>query len=108
MTDDKDFLDELIAERSAVSPEFPTVLAEAVARRELLRALADERTNQGISQTKIAAAMDTSQSFVARLETSAADTKLSTIERYASTLGMKVQFRLLRADADEPSVIVKR
>ena len=98
MTDKQDFLDEMTAERAGSTPTFPALLDEAIARRKLLRALADERIRQGISQTKLAAAMDTSQSFVARLESSASDTKLSTVERYAASVGLKVEYRLVKAE----------
>jgi predicted transcriptional regulator len=100
----------VIAERSARNPEFPEMMEAARRRRELLRALAAQRTDRMISQTQLAAAMGTSQSTLARLETTAADTKLSTIERYAHALGMSVQYHLLDAElgAGEPSVVVHR
>ena len=106
--EDRDELQEYIQERARRNPEFPAIVERARARREILRALADERDFQGISQLSVAEEMDTSQPFVARLETSATDTKLSTLERYAAALGMKVQVRLISADADEPSVVVNR
>src|SRR6476469_4191826 len=98
MADERDFLDEVIAERSARNPDFPEMMDAARRRRELLRALATQRTDRMISQTQLAAAMGTSQSTLARLETTAADTKLSTIERYAHALGMSVQYHLLDAE----------
>jgi predicted transcriptional regulator len=82
-------------------------------RRELLRALAAQREEQRRSQTAVAAAMETSQSFVARLETTAAETtaadaKISTVDRYAESLGYVVQYHLIpTAQADStPSVVV--
>lgn len=53
--------------------------------------------------------MGTSQSFVARLESTATDAKISTIERYADSLGFVVQYRLMPvALADMvPSVVVE-
>jgi|SRR6202453_5186720 hypothetical protein len=51
------------------------------ARRALLRTLAEQRRRYKLSQTRVAAAMSTSQPTLARLETTAADTKLSTVER---------------------------
>ena len=52
--------------------------------------------------------MSTSQSFVARLESTAADAKISTVERYADTLGYVVQYHLIPADqgAGAPPVVV--
>jgi seryl-tRNA synthetase len=74
---ERDFLDKLIDKRAARNPEFPRLLDAARRRRELLRALAGQREEQKRSQTAIAAAMETSQSFVARLESTAADAKIS-------------------------------
>jgi predicted transcriptional regulator len=85
------------------------VLDAARRRRELLRALAEQRERQHRSQTAIAAAMETSQCFVARLESTAGDAKISTVDRYADSLGFVVQYRLIpTADADgAPPVVVK-
>jgi predicted transcriptional regulator len=52
--------------------------------------------------------MGTSRSFVARLESTAADVKISTVERYADILGCVVHLHLISvADGDAaPSVVV--
>jgi predicted transcriptional regulator len=103
-----DFLDKMIHKRTARNPEFPRLMDAARRRRELLRALTEQREEQKRSQTAIAAAMETSQSFVARLENTAADTKISTVDRYAETLGFVVQYHLIpMAKADgSPAVVV--
>jgi predicted transcriptional regulator len=105
---ERDFLEEMIDKRAVRNPEFPRLLDAARRRRELLRALAGQREEQKRSQTAIAAAMETSQSFVARLETTAADAKVSTVDRYAESLGFVVQYHLIpAAEADSaPSVVV--
>jgi len=105
---ERDFLDKMIDKRAARNPEFPRLLDAARRRRELLRALAGQREEQKRSQTAIAAAMETSQSFVARLETTAADAKVSTVDRYAESLGFIVQYHLIpTAEADStPPVVV--
>jgi predicted transcriptional regulator len=110
MGQERDFLDELVDERTARNSAFPELMDAARRRRELLRALAAQRTERRISQTQLAASMRTSQSTLARLETTAADTKLSTIERYAHALGMSVQYHLIDAErsAREPGVVVHR
>jgi DNA-binding XRE family transcriptional regulator len=97
MAPSPDFLDELIAERTAGNPEFPLLVAAAERRRGLFRELAAKRAERDISQTRLAAGMGTSQSAVARLENSLADAKLSTVERYAAVLGMEVEYRLVPA-----------
>ncbi len=104
----KDFLDRMIDKRTAGNPDFPRLLDAARRRRELLHALAGQREEQRRSQTAIAAAMETSQSFVARLESTAADAKISTVDRYAQSLGFIVQYHLIpaaRVDAT-PTVVV--
>ncbi len=94
---ERDFLERMIDKRTARNSEFPRLLDAARRRRELLRALAGQRGEQRHSQTAIAAAMQTSQSFVARLESTAADAKLSTVDRYAESLGFVVQYHLIPA-----------
>jgi predicted transcriptional regulator len=105
---ERDFLDEMIAKRTARNPDFPHLLDTARRRRELLLTLAERREQQQRTQTAIAAAMSTSQSFVARLESTAADAKISTVERYADTLGYVVQYHLIPAEqgAGAPPVVV--
>jgi predicted transcriptional regulator len=105
---ERDFLENMIDKRIARNPEFPRLLDAARRRRELLRALAGQRAEQKRSQTAVAAAMETSQSFVARLESTAADAKVSTVDRYAESLGFVVQYHLIpTAEADNaPPVVV--
>jgi seryl-tRNA synthetase len=90
-----DALDEMIAEFTEASPAFPRLLRAAERRRRLLRTLAEQRRARKMSQTLVAAAMRTSQPTLARLETTAADTKLSTLERYADALGYSVEYHLV-------------
>jgi len=86
----KDFLDEIVEDRSKVNPRFPELVDAALERRKLLRELAGKREAAGISQTVVAAKMGTSQSAVARIESGEADVRLSTVERYASAVGSRV------------------
>jgi hypothetical protein len=51
---DKDFLDEVVAERTAQNPNFPNLVDAAVRRRELLNALAAKRREDERSQTAVA------------------------------------------------------
>jgi ribosome-binding protein aMBF1 (putative translation factor) len=94
---EEDFLDELIRERSARNPNFPALVEAAEARRELLLGLANARERSGFTQTEVAAAMGTSQSQVARLESAGVDAKLSTIEKLAAVLGKRIEWRLVDA-----------
>jgi hypothetical protein len=105
---ERDFLDKMTGKRTARNPEFPRLLDATRRRRELLRALATQRKEQRRSQTAVAAAMETSQSFVACLENTAADAKISTVDRYAESIGYVVQYHLIpaaRADS-APSVVM--
>ena len=92
---ERDFLDELVDERTARNPDFPAMVEAAERRRELLGALADRRREGAQSQTAVAAAMNSSQSSIARLETSATDARISTLDRYAHVLGYRVQYHLI-------------
>ena len=84
----KDFLDELVAERTRRNPRFPDLVAEAEARRKLARKLAALREKKALSQTVVAARMGTSASVVSKLE-AGGDVKLSTLQRYCAAIGQK-------------------
>ena len=90
-----DFLSEIIGERSLSNPAFPLLVQAAIDRRELLHALAKKRVESGLTQTQVAAAMGTSQSQVARLESGNVDTKLSTVEKLAAVLGARLEWRIV-------------
>ena len=86
----KDFLNEVIAERTARNPEFPGMVAEAEARRRFARKLAALRDKAQLSQTVVAARMGTSASVVSKLE-AGGDVKLSTLQRYCAAIGKRLQ-----------------
>lgn len=90
----RDDLETYIAERSGDEPELPARIDAALRRRELLRALADERRARGLPRTAIAARMGTSEAAVARLEAGEVDPRLSTIERFADALGKRLEWHL--------------
>lgn len=104
---ERDFLDEVVAERTAQNPDFPGLVDAAVRRRELLGTLAEKRREDERSQTAVAAAMQSSQSSIARLESSASDARISTVDRYAHALGYRVQYHLIpEAEGSDPSVVI--
>lgn len=78
-------------------PPFPGFREMAERRQRIIGELVAARTEQGLSQTVVAARMGTSQSVVARLESAAGDVRLSTLERYASAVGRRLDWGL-RAD----------
>jgi transcriptional regulator with XRE-family HTH domain len=105
---DKDFLEEFIAERAAKNPAFPEMVEAAYERRQLLRALAGQRESLGLSQTEVAARMGTSQSSVARLESGEADARLSTLERLAAALEVRLTWSISESTVAEPASRAKR
>ncbi len=93
----QDFLDEMIEESSRRNPEFPSLMEEARQRRELLAALAALRSHSRISQSTIAKRIKTSQPAIARLEAGIVDPRLSTIQRYAASVGKRIQWTIVDA-----------
>lgn len=93
----KDFLDELIDEGTKRDPKFREMVDAAYERRRLLRELAAKRERAGITQKDVAARMHTSQSAVARIERGEIDAKLSTVERYATAIGHRLEWRVKKA-----------
>lgn len=91
----KDFLEELIEERSARTPEFPRRVQAALHRRELMRALARARQQRGFSQSQVASRMRTSQPAIAKIESGEIDVRASTIDRYAAAIGGRVEYRFV-------------
>lgn len=98
MAKPRDDLEEFIADRARVNPDFPRLVDDALARRQLLRELAAQREVEGLTRTVVAARMGTSESAVARLEGGDADAKLSTVGRYAAALGKRVEWRIVDQD----------
>lgn len=105
---ERDFLDEIIQERTAENPEFPEMVEAAGRRRALLQAIAERRKEHKRSQTVVAAKMHSSQSSVARLEASATDALVSTLERYAQAVGFRIQYHLIpeESTSSDPPVVV--
>jgi DNA-binding transcriptional regulator YiaG len=84
----KDFLAEIIDDRTRRNPDFPDMVAEAEQRRKLARKLATLREKKALSQTVVAARMGTSASVVSKLE-AGGDVKVSTLQRYCAAIGKK-------------------
>lgn len=88
----RDFLAEIVDERTARNSKFPALVAEAEAeaeeRRKFARRLAKLREKKALSQTVVAARMGTSASVVSKLE-AGGDVKMSTVQRYCAAIGKK-------------------
>jgi DNA-binding XRE family transcriptional regulator len=93
----RDFVDKIVDERTKRNARFPALVAAALDQRRLLRELAEQREANGITQTALAADMQTSQSAVARIESGQADVKLSTVARYAAAVGKRVEWQIVDA-----------
>jgi transcriptional regulator with XRE-family HTH domain len=77
--------------RRSVFPGFGEISER---RGDLVTELSATRRRLGLSQREVAARMGTSQPAVARLESGESDARISTIERYASALGVGLHWRL--------------
>ena len=97
-----DGLDTLIDELAADDPDVPLRVAAALQRCELARELADCRRAAGLTQVAIAERMGTSQGQVTRFE-SGADTRLSTVARYAAALGVQIEWTITTARRTGPA-----
>lgn len=89
----KDFLAEIVADRTTKNTLFPKLVAEAETRRKLARRLTALREKQSLSQTVVAARMGTSASVVSKLE-AGGDVKVSTLQRYCAAIGQKFAIAL--------------
>jgi DNA-binding XRE family transcriptional regulator len=68
--------------------------ADTLSSHELIAWLEGRRMELGLSQAEVAQRMQTSQAAVARLESRPDDAPLSTLARYAETLGLSLDFLL--------------
>ncbi len=82
----KDFLAEIVRDRTRRNAKFPNRVAEAEMRRNFARKLAELREKKSLSQTVVAARMGTSASVVSKLE-AGGDVKFSTLQRYCAAIG---------------------
>ena len=94
---EKDFLDKMIEDSTKRNPEFPALMEEARERRALLSSLADIRSRSKISQQTVARRVKTSQPAIARLEAGDVDPRLSTLQRYAASVGKRVKWKIVDA-----------
>jgi ribosome-binding protein aMBF1 (putative translation factor) len=96
MTDD---LERHIAEREKRAPGFTALVDAAVQRRAFAREMAEHRKKSGLSQTQVAARMETSASIVGRVE-SGADVRMSTLEKYVAALGFELELNARKPGAN--------
>ncbi len=80
---------------------FPGFREMAERRRSVSGQLLSLRKEMGLSQSEVAARMGTSQSAVARFEAGDLDVRLSTVERYSTALGARLEWRIEHGDQGE-------
>ena len=56
--------------------------------------LKEARENAGITQEELAIRLSTKKSAISRIENHAEDVKLSTLEKFASSLGKNIEIRI--------------
>lgn len=56
--------------------------------------LKEARENAGITQEELAVRLSTKKSAISRIENHAEDVKLSTLEKFASSLGKNIEIRI--------------
>lgn len=89
----KDDLDRVVDDLARFDRDLPGQVAAALERRQLARELSRRRREAGWTQAEVARRMGTSQGQITRFE-SGADTRLSTVARYAAVLGLQVTWRV--------------
>lgn len=92
----RDDLDALIDDLAEDDPGLRGRVEAALERRRLARELAERRHTAGLTQAEVASRMGTSQGQVTRFE-SGADTRVSTVARYAAAVGVKVEWSITPA-----------
>jgi ribosome-binding protein aMBF1 (putative translation factor) len=88
-----DDLDAYIDELAETDPLIHQKVEAALERRELARDLAGRRRDAGLTQCEVAERMGTSQGQIARFE-SGADTRMSTVARYATAIGARIAWTI--------------
>ncbi len=91
----RDDLEAYIAERAAQNPDFPRLMDAAAERKRLLRDLGAARRAARLTQADVAARMKTSVSAVARLERGEMNPTVATLQRFASAVGRRIDWRLV-------------
>lgn len=96
MAETRDDLDTYIDDQEREIPGFAARVEAEAQRLALIGQLREIRLEQGLSQTRVAAAMYASQSQLAEIEAGSMDIRWSTIIRYAHALGVRLDWTLHR------------
>lgn len=83
-----------ILKRKKASPRFGKGFESGYQALEFSVMLREARKRAGVTQEKIARQLGTKKSAISRLENHAEDIRLSTLEKYARALGMRLKVQL--------------
>ena len=92
-------LEKYIEERKKRSPKFAKGYEEGYKLFEIGVLIQQAREAAGISQKELAERINTKRSAISRTENHAEDIKLSTLEKIATALDMKLQIKLVKHHA---------
>ncbi|WP_340678439.1 helix-turn-helix transcriptional regulator [Paraglaciecola sp.] len=88
-------LKKYIAKRKQSDAEFAEDFDQGYQALKFGTMLKSARKESGITQEALAEILHTQKSAISRIENHADDVKLSTLERFASVLGKRVEIRLV-------------
>jgi len=84
-------LQKYVSNRKANDPEFKKHYEEGYQAFKIGALLRQAREASGLTQEEIAEKLNTKKSAISRIENHAEDIKLSTLEKFASVLGQKIE-----------------
>lgn len=84
-------LKKYVSNRRAGDPEFNERYEEGYQAFKIGALLRQAREESGLTQEEIARRLNTKKSAISRIENHAEDIKLSTLEKFASVLGRKIE-----------------
>lgn len=88
-------LQNYIAKRKQQDPEFASDYDEGYQIFKFGALLKEARLNAGLTQLDLAYKLQTQKSAISRIENHSEDVKLSTLEKFATALGKKLEIRLV-------------
>jgi len=92
-----DDLDKFIAKCKAEDPEFNANFDRGYEEFKVGALLKMARKDAGLTQEELAEKMHTKKTSISRIENHAEDMKLSTLERAAEALGMRLKLDFVKA-----------
>jgi len=88
-------LKQYIAKRKSTDSEFSNGYEEGYQTFKFGVLLKEARKNAGLTQDDLALKLHTQKSAISRIENHSEDVKLSTLEKFATALGKKLEIRLV-------------